>query len=308
MLTSPSPTNFTTTSEMATTTSPSAPDTPMQPEQISPKMTDTATYRAVNTPELLEQILAQCSTAEVTRARQVSGFFRSLIDNSKALRRVMFLEPEPVRETITHYLTPDPRNGIPDRRFRHIYNIESGPLIVAKLHPAIGTAPSQSIFMHDAHDAEQWPTKEPDWHWQLGMWRSMTLTQPPCADVEVRCGKWTGSGCLCFHEFKDYPLKGNTLGALADTWKELHEGDPKLEFYSLRFVGFVDEASVTVKVARAKREQDAIDAAKVEAEKIEAERFEGEKFEESGGIIEQAGKTNEVGAITELEESEEVHE
>lgn len=275
--------------------------TSSKPEDIGPEMADTAASRVLNTPELLEHILVQCSTAQVTRARQVSGFFRALIDNSKVLRRIMFLEPEAVGETITHYLTRDPRNGIPDRRIRHIYNTEGEPLIVAKLHPAIGTVSYRGYMKFDA---EEWHTKQPNLHWQPGMWRSMTLTQPPCANVEVWCYKLTGSGCFRYQKFTSCPLKDNTLGALVDIWKELYEDDREFIFDSIEIVGFVNETSDVVKVARAKREQDAIDAAKFEAEKIEADRVEREKSEDSGDVIEQADQTDEVGTIIETGVSE----
>lgn len=54
---------------------------------------NTPAERECGTAELLEMVLLKCTAVDVTRFRQINSFFKGVIDRSKGLRQVMFLDP-----------------------------------------------------------------------------------------------------------------------------------------------------------------------------------------------------------------------
>lgn len=223
---------------------------PLEQDKLEPP--STASFRVFNTTELLENILIQDdSTIDVTRARQINHFFRAVIDQSKALRRVMFLEPEPACETVMiHHpgFDLDPLGT---------------PKIVTKLHPAISLSKDHRDLRDDFQD--RFHITLPPELWKPGSWRSMLICQPPCKIVMVCCS-WRYPSI--FEYCEQFCLMNNTLGSLVAEIDRRREEHDDFKLGSIILFGRVDEASRTVKHARGMLRRLAIEAEYLAAEKF----------------------------------------
>lgn len=130
-------------------------------------MTASAANRVLDTPELLEMILLQCSTAEITRARQISSFVKTLIDRSKSLRRAMFLETS---------VKPSDSSDINSFRFN--------------IHPVFKSIQTCTCFSDNVRwDSQRGGFDVRDFlSWPRGSWEKMFINGvTPCDGVNITC-------------------------------------------------------------------------------------------------------------------------
>ncbi|CZT15810.1 uncharacterized protein RCC_01644 [Ramularia collo-cygni] len=153
-------------------------------------MSSTAASRTCNTPELLEMILMECTTVDVTRARQVNSFFKGLIDDSLGLRRVMFLEPtvgpevqQPVQQPPAE-LTEQAE--LPDWNFPHAVDCPCCDVII---HPFFGTTVLGEVILNSNAEmiAQSHEYNMRDMMaWPRGPWEKMLIVKSPRESVTVR--------------------------------------------------------------------------------------------------------------------------
>lgn len=178
-----------------------------------------ASAKVFGTTELVELILLQdLSAAEVTRARRINSFFRAVVDNSKPLRRVIFLEPVERKIYKGGAAMRKRQDEIP-AGVCQLYE-GWGQCSFTTLHPAIDVPVSGLL----------WPFKGygvPPAHWTSGQWQSMLISQPPAAGYYLLC-KEHGDG---------ERIEGQTLGAIRETSEKLKAQRGNCRFSDLTCAG-----------------------------------------------------------------------
>lgn len=189
-----------------------------------------AATTVLNTTELVEHILAQgLPTKDVTRARQINSFTRSVIDNSKILRRIIFLEPISERDHKTFTV-------------KSIFKVRANGLLAGSpkcvattIHPAI-----RCSHVRDDCLLIDVPTTESMDKWN----NSMLICNPPAKSETFRLltrPRLTsfGKGSVArYTRFKLTIFKGNTLGALGEAIRGL---GTTVEVTGVQFGGVADE-------------------------------------------------------------------
>lgn len=193
-----------------------------------------ASTQVFDCTELFELILLHdLSAAEVTRARQVSSRFRAVIDSSKALRRVMFLEPIKEQDYETYEVDVDEPWLINRRKSEPSHTVSVfHPVVQGRVFPA-GRDPIKKLNS---------PLAPASWtSWSSGQWESMLITQPPATKYVLVCT----SAHATYRTGIEF--EGQTLGALRDAIAAL---DDNLEAKAVAGVGLWDETAERTHLSR----------------------------------------------------------